>query len=116
MKIQTNAMQLDTLVSKGEMICAANQFFAEDIQTRDFGNIVTTGKRQTIEKITGFVEAIANVNRIQYHQTLIDGSTTNSEFTLDFTLKDGSTILWHEIIQRKWNDEGLVIHEQYFKT
>jgi len=64
----------------------------------------------------GFVGAIAKVNGIQHHQTIVEGNNSASEFTFDFDMQDGSKILWHEIIQRQWNDEGKVISETYYQA
>lgn len=52
----------------------------------------------------GFVSSIAQVNGITHHRAMAEGNASASEFTFDFDMKDGSKILWHEIIRRVWND------------
>ncbi len=107
--------QMDQLVSQGEIINAGEQFFAPSLTTNDYGNLQTSSKQQTLEKLNGFLGAIATVNGITHHQTLVDGSHSASEFTFDFDMKDGSKILWHEIIKRTW-ENGQVIEEVYFNA
>ena len=53
-----------------------------------------------VEKMEGFVGSIAKVNGITHHSTTIGDNISASEFTFDFDMKDGSKILWHEIIKR----------------
>jgi len=69
-----------------------------------------------VTKMEGFAGAIAKVNGITHHGSIVDGNVSASEFTFDFDMQDGSKILWHEIIRRVWNDEGKVIQEEYFNA
>jgi hypothetical protein len=115
MNIKEHVNQMDQLVSQGEIIKAGEQFFAPLLTTSDYGNLRTSSKEQTLEKLNGFLGAIAKVNGITHHQTLVDGSSSASEFTFDFDMKDGSKILWHEIIKRSWENRQ-VIEEVYFNA
>ena len=116
MDIRSNVQEMDALVSKGEIVNAVDHYFCDRASTADYGEVTTSTKSQMIEKMNGFLGAIANVNKIEHHDTVVDGKTSTSEFTFDFDMKDGSKILWHEIIKRKWNAEGKVISETYFNA
>lgn len=116
MDIRAQAQEMDSLVSKGEIINAVDNYFCDMASTSDYGNVSTSGKPQMIEKMNGFLGSIAKVNGIQHHNTVVDGNTSASEFTFDFDMKDGSKILWHEIIKREWNAEGKVTKETYFNA
>ena len=115
MSILSQVNQMDSLISQGEIIAAAEQFFADNLVTSDYGDVQTTSKSQTIEKLQGFLGAIAKVNGITHHHTLTNDNVSASEFTFDFDMKDGSKILWHEIIRRIWQ-EGQVVREEYFNA
>ncbi len=116
MNIKTQVQAMDALVSKGAIVNAVKTYFSETANTSDYGNVNTTTKDQMVEKMEGFVGAIAKVNGITHHETIVDSNSSASEFTFDFDMKDGSKILWHEIIRRKWNVEGQVTSEQYFQA
>ncbi len=116
MTIKEQVQNIDAVVSTGAIVDAVKEFFAEDANTSDYGNGGTTGKAEMIAKMEGFAGAIAKVNGITHHHTLVDGNVSASEFTFDFDMKDGSKIYWHEIIRRIWNDEGKVIQEEYFNA
>ena len=116
MDIKNQVQQMDAMVSKGAIVDAVKTYFADAANTSDYNNVTTGDKSQMIEKMEGFVGAIAKVNGIKHHRTLVDENVSASEFTFDFDMKDGSKILWHEIIQRQWNEEGKVIAEEYFQA
>ena len=114
MNVRSHAQKMDEMVSRGDIVNAVKEFFADDARTSDYSNLTTSGKDQMVDKMTGFTAAIANVNGITHHRTFVDGNVSASEFTFDFDMQDNSKIHWHEIIRRVWNDEGKVIEEEYF--
>ncbi len=116
MDIKTLASEMDGIVSKGAIVDAVKQFFAEDATTSDYNGLATTNKQQMVEKMEGFAGAIAQVNGITHHHTIVDGNVSASEFTFDFNMKDDSKIYWHEIIRRIWNENGEVVQEEYFNA
>ena len=116
MDVKTIAAEMDGIVSKGAIVDAVQQFFADNATTSDYNGVATTNKEQMVEKMTGFAGAIARVNGITHHATIVDGNESASEFTFDFNMKDGSKIYWHEIIRRTWNNDGKVLREEYFNA
>jgi len=116
MNIKNQVQQMDAMVTKGAIVDAVKTFFCDKAKTSDYGNLTTDGKQQMIEKMEGFVGSIALVNGITHHHSIVDNNVSASEFTFDFDMKDGSKILWHEIIRRKWNEEGKVTAEEYFQA
>lgn len=116
MNIKSLAVEMDSVVAQGAIVDAVKQYFAENATTSDYNGVATTSKQQMIEKMEGFAGAIAQVNGIKHHTTIVDGNESASEFTFDFKMKDNSSIYWHEIIRRSWNDQGKVTHEAYFNA
>ncbi len=116
MDIRKLAKEMDGMVAQGAIVDAVDRFFADSATTSDYNQVTTKNKGQMIEKMTGFTGAIAKVNGISLHNTLVEGNVSTSEFTFDFHMNDNSSIYWHEIIKRVWNDEGEVIFEEYFKA
>ncbi|GHE66472.1 MULTISPECIES: hypothetical protein [Roseivirga] len=114
MNIKEQVQKMDAMVSQGDIVNAVKQFFSANANTSDYGGVKTASRDQMVEKMEGFTGAIAQVNGITHHRTLVDGNASASEFTFDFDMKDNSRILWHEIIRRVWNDSGEVVEETYF--
>ena len=116
MDIRNQVLKMDEMVSQGDIVNAVKTFFADGATTADYGDVATSGKQQMVEKMEGFLGGIAKVNGITLHHSIVDGSTSASEFTFDFDMKDGSKIYWHEIIRRLWNEQGQVVQEEYFNA
>ena len=114
MNIKDQVTKMDALLTQGAIVDAVSTFFADTAKTSDYGDVTTANKAEMIQKMEGFTNAIAKVNGITHHRTIVDNNASASEFTFDFDMKDGSKILWHEIISRQWNDQGQVIQEEYF--
>ena len=116
MNIKDQAQKMDAMVSQGAIVDAVKTFFADSANTSDYGSVTTSGKSQMVEKMEGFVGAIAKVNGITHHRTIVDEQVSASEFTFDFDMQDGGKIHWHEVIRRIWNAEGKVVAEEYFQA
>ena len=116
MNIKEQVTKMDSIVVQGAIVDAVKGFFADNATTSDYNGVATTNKQQMVEKMEGFAGSIAAVNGIKLHNTIVDGNESASEFTFDFNMKDKSKIYWHEVIRRKWNDDGKVIHEEYFNA
>ena len=116
MEIKELVAKMDGMVARGEIVDAVGEFFAEDAQTSDYQQVTTANKRQMLEKMVGFTDAIERINGITLHRTIVDGLESASEFTFDFQMKDNTAIYWHEIIRRIWNKDGQVVHEEYFNA
>ncbi len=115
MSLSAKLEEMDTLVLQGQIVEAVRDFFADNARTEDFDGTITKNRDEMIGKMEGFLGAIARVNGITRHHAATGDGVSMSEFTFDFNMKDGSKVLWHEIIRRVWQD-GKVIHEQYFKS
>ncbi len=115
MQVKDYVSAMNDLVSGGQIIDAIDHYFADVTTTKDFDGTLTNGKDEMLQKMNHFLAKIEAVNQIKHHQTICKGQTTLSEFTFDFDMKDGSHILWHEIIKRQWEGDK-VVHESYFKN
>lgn len=113
-KLQELLIAKNEMVKTGKIIDAAEKYFAPTIKTIDFDGTVTEGKQATTEKLKTFVGSIQKVNEITVHHFAAENNVTFAEFTFSFEMKDGSKILWHEIIRSRWGDDQ-IIEEQYFK-
>ena len=102
------------MVAKGQILDAAEMYFAPDVKTIDFDGTVTDGKQTTTKKLQDFVGSIQKVNEITLHQATANDDVSFSEFTFSFEMKDGNKIYWHEIIRSLWKN-GQIVEEQYFK-
>lgn len=103
------------MVKKGQIVEATEKYFASNAKTIDFDGTFTSNKTEMLQKMQDFAGAIAKVNDITLHNTALNGDVSFAEFTFSFEMKDGSKILWHEILRTVWQN-GQIVEEQYFKS
>ncbi|MEI6410199.1 MAG: hypothetical protein WCR52_12505 [Bacteroidota bacterium] len=110
-----NVQALDNMVVNGQILEAVEKFFADAVETSEGNNEPSHGKAAKIAGLQAFFADIAAVNSIKLHAQGADEAkqTTLSEYTFDLQKKDGSRILWNEVLRRKWSN-GLVINERYY--
>ena len=113
MDIRKLNAEVDALVSKGEIIAAVSKYFADGVVTTDHDGTVINSKKGHLAKMEAFLGGIAKVNGITFHRAGVGDDVSMSEFTFDFDMKNGSKVLWHEILRRVWKD-GKIVDEQYF--
>jgi hypothetical protein len=112
--LQELSNEKNEMVTSGQIIDAAEKYFASNIKTIDFDGTVTEGKQATMKKLNDFVGAIQKVNEITLHRSASYDNASFSEYIFSFEMKDGSKIYWHEIIRSLW-ENGQIVEEQYFK-
>ena len=95
------------------MITAVTTYFDDSSKTIDHDGTIIDDKADHLKKMESFLGGIAKVNGITLHHDAIGENVTMSEFTFDFDMKDGSKILWHEILRRIWKN-GKIVQESYF--
>jgi hypothetical protein len=101
------------MVTSGQIIDAAEKYFASNVKTIDLDGTVTEGKQATMKKLNDFVGSIQKVNEIALHRSASHDNASFSEYVFSFEMKDGSEIYWHEIIRSLWKN-GQIVEEQYF--
>lgn len=106
---------INEMIKKGQIVEATEKFFAPNVRTIDFDGTIKEGKADMVEKMIQFASAIKEVKEITLHHSASNRNVTFAEFTFHFDMKDGSTILWHEILRSVWED-GQIIKEQYFNS
>lgn len=103
------------LMKQGKVVEATEQFFADNAKTYDFTGVATKSRDEMIDKMKAFTSGIKTVNGITHHSSAVKGDISFMEFTFDFDMSDGSTILWHEVIRSNWQD-GKIVSEQFFQA
>ena len=86
MNIKERVQEMDALVSKGAIVDAVQEFFYDKSNTSDYSNGKTSGKPEMVAKMQEFTGAIAKVNGITHHHTIVDKNVSASEFTFDFDM------------------------------
>lgn len=113
MNLKEKLQALDQMILEGQILPCIDRFFHPEVETQEGNENPVIGKAAHRAKLEQFFAGISAVNAIKLHNQAVGEDVTMSEFTFDLTQKDGSKILWNEVLRRKWKG-GLVIHERYY--
>jgi len=70
MNVSKQNSELNAFVSKGDMISAVTNFFADNVTTVDHTGDLMGSKKEHLAKMEGFLGGIAKVNGITKHAEL----------------------------------------------
>lgn len=112
--LQELVKALNDMVSNGQLVDAAEKFYAPTVKTIEYDGSVTEGKPAAMKKLNNFVDSIQKVKKVELLRSVAGGNVSFSEYILDFDMKDGSNVYLHEIIRALW-ENGKVVEERYFK-
>ena len=112
--LQELSSNMNKMVTDGQLIDAAQKYYASNIKTIEFDGRVTEGKEAAMTKLTDFVGSIQKVKQITLLRSASDNNASFSEYILDIDMNDGSNIYLHEIVRCLW-ENGQVVEERYFK-
>jgi|SRR5690606_27185462 len=112
--LQELSNNMNEMVTNGQLVDAAEKYYAPNIRTIEFDGSVTEGRQAAMTKLKDFVGAIQKVKEITLLRSAFDGNAAFSEYMLDLDMKDGSNVYLHEIVRSLW-ENGQVVEEQYFK-
>ena len=113
--LQEVAKEKNVMVASGQIVDAAEKYFAASVKTIDFDGTTTEGKHATMKKLSEFVGELKIVNEISLLRSATDGDVSFAEYIFSFEMNDGSKIYWHEIIRSLW-ESGEIVEERYFKA
>jgi transcriptional regulator with AAA-type ATPase domain len=105
---------MNEMVTNGQLVDAAEKYYASNIRTIEFDGRVTEGKQAAMKKLTDFVGSIQKVKEITLLRSVSDNNASFCEYILDIDMNDGSNVYLHEIVRSLW-ENGQVVEERYFK-
>ena len=105
---------MNEMVVKGQLVEAAEKYYAPNIRTVEFDGRLTEGRDAAMKKLREFVDSIKNVKEITLLRSAVDDNASFSEYILSLEMKDGSDIYLHETVRSLW-ENGQVTEERYFK-
>lgn len=104
---------IDAQVLAGDIIGAFEQFAADNCITHSNPQDITHNKGQKTEALRWFFSNIERINAItRQGVSIVNDTETKSQFTFDFTNKQGQPLVYNEVIRRVWSN-GKLAEEQY---
>lgn len=103
---------IDAQILTGDILGAFDTFAADNCVTLSAPDDITTSKAQKMEALNWFFSNVASVNRIERLGYTVGKDTTDSRFVFEFINRQGSPMVYDEVIRRTWKN-GKLVEEQY---
>ena len=115
-ELQRLLNELDEMTGKGEILQALEAFYCENCV---FTEVADGGSRDSRlaqhEHLSAFFSTLQGFNGATLHSSAVGDDVTHSEWTFDMVAGDGSSIIWNEVLVRRWRD-GRVVEEKYYNA
>ncbi len=107
---------LDAMTAKGQLLEALDAFYAENCTFTEAADGATRADRKSQhDHLSGFIGSLKGFNSATLHSSAVGDDVTLSEWTFDMTAGDGSSIVWNEVLVRRWRD-GAVVEERFYNA
>lgn len=108
--------ELDAMTARGEILDALDKFYCPDCTFTEVADGATRGDRQAQrEHLSGFFSTLEGFNGATLHSSAVGDDVSHSEWTFDMTGGDGRSIVWNEVLVRRWSD-GKVVEEKFYNA
>ena len=108
--------ELDAMTGKGEILDALEAFYCENCTFTEVADGSSRNSRKAQhEHLSGFFSTLKGFNGATLHSSAVGDDVTHSEWTFDMTAGDGSSIVWNEVLIRRWRD-GKVVEEKFYNA
>ena len=105
--------ELNDMITRGQAFEAFDKFYADDVVMQENRQTPREGKVACREYEEQFFGAIAEFQRGELHESVVEGDTSFSTWTFEAKFKDGSKMANTQVAHRKWK-AGKVVFERFF--
>ncbi len=103
----------DRMVLAGDILGAVDRYFADEVITQEGNAAPVRGKATNRANLEAFLSSLRAFNGATLHSYGVGEDVTLSEYTFDLVAEDGTSLIWNEVIRRRWAN-GQVIDERYY--
>lgn len=114
--LNANDQQLNEMILQGKILEAFDTFYADDVVMEEDDN-KRVGKEANREYEEQFVDSLEEFHGAEIKSRAVDddNNVTLSEWHNDMTLEGVGRVEQQQVSVRRWNDEGEVAYERFYK-
>ncbi len=111
--IHTLDTELNTMIQNGEALEAFEKFYADSVVMQENEQDPTVGKDANREREKAFFGSVTELRKIAVVASAAQGSTSFSQWFMDYTHKDNGDLAYHQVAVRTW-ENGKVVKEVFY--
>ncbi len=107
--------ELNAMTARGEMLDALDRFYAPDCTFQEGDGSRRETRQAQRDHLAAFFATLKGLNGATLHAASVGPDVSMSEWTFDMTGGDGSSIVWNEVLVRRWRN-GKVVSERFYQA
>jgi ketosteroid isomerase-like protein len=115
MNLQRLESELNDTVAKGQILEALSEFYADDCTFVEGDGSRRESKKAQHEHLSAFFATLKGFNGATLHGQSTGDDVSMSEWTFDMVGPDEESIVWNEVLVRRWRD-GKVVSERFYQA
>jgi len=92
---------------------AFEEYYADNVVMME-NDQAHEGKEVNRKRQEEFWNMVETVHAAEVKSSAVNGLTSFTELAYDFTWKDGNRFPMNEVSVRRWNEEGMIVHERFY--
>lgn len=105
--------ELNQRILAGRGMEAFEELYADDVTMQENLEAPCVGKDANRKRELEFFASIETFHGATLHSQAVGEGVSFSEWTYDFTTKQGARVQLNEVARRRWKD-GKVVHERFY--
>lgn len=116
MDLEKRETELNQMILEGEALDAFERFYADDVVMQEGSDEPFRGKNTNRQREKDFFGAVTELRDLDLKETVVGDGVTMSIWHFDFTHGEYGEQKYDQVAVRRWNDDGEVVHERFFKA
>ena len=112
-ELQRLESALNETMGKGQILEALAEFYADDCTFEEGDGARREGKQAQHDHLSGFFATLKGFNGATLHGQGVGDGISLSEWTFDMTGSENESIIWNEVLVRRWRN-GKVVAERFY--
>jgi hypothetical protein len=116
MSIRAKEDDLNQKILGGKALDAFEEYYADDVVMKEGNEDRFEGKNTNRDREKDFFSSVERLNALELRSVAYGDGVTVSEWHYDFVHTDWGHQKFDQVAVRRWNDNGLVAEEQFYKA
>lgn len=105
--------QVNTLTLAGKILDALDLHYSDDCSFQEGNEAPIEGKATQRARLSELFASLERFNGATLHSQTIGDGVTMTEWTFDMTGGNGESMVWNEVLVRRWQDNKIVSERFY---
>ena len=114
-EVRKRENELNEMTAKGQILDALAGFYAAECVSEEGDGTRRSSRQAQHDHLAAFFATLKGFNGATLHASSTGDGVSMSEWTFDMSAADGTSIVWNEVLVRRWKGDR-VISERFYQA